>query len=52
MGNRIFNLAALIVVGVIIANLVANSKGTSTLINGVTGLWGTSVNGLLGKPGK
>ncbi len=49
MGNRIANLAALIVLGVIVANLVVNYKGTQVLVNGVTGLWGTSVNGLLGK---
>jgi hypothetical protein len=50
MGNRVFNLAGLIVIGVIVAALVANPTGTGTLITGVTGLWSTSVNGLLGKP--
>lgn len=50
MGNRIINLAALIAMGVVVANLVANPKGTATLINGITGLWQTSVNGLLAKP--
>lgn len=49
MGNRFFNIVTLIVIGVIIANMIANASGTSQILNGVGGLWGTSVNGLLGK---
>lgn len=49
MGNRIFNLAALIAGGVILADLIANAQGTTALFNGVGGLWKVSVNGLLGK---
>lgn len=49
MINRVFDLAGLIVGGVIVAGLVVNYKGTAVLINGIQGLWTTSVNGLLGK---
>jgi len=50
MGYQIINLGALIVIGVIIANMIANAKGTTAFFNGLGGLWGTSINGLLGKP--
>ena len=50
MGSRVINLFVLAGIGVIIADLVANPSGTGTIINGLTGLWKTSVNGMLGKP--
>jgi hypothetical protein len=50
MGYQLINLGALIVIGVIIANMIANSAGTTAFFNGLGGLWGTSINGLLGKP--
>jgi hypothetical protein len=50
MGNRVINLFVLAAIGVIVADLVANPKGTQTIVDGVTGLWRTSVNGMLGKP--
>lgn len=45
----ILNLATVIVGGVMLADLVANSAGTSALFDGVGKLWSTSINGLLGK---
>ena len=48
MGNRIVNLFVIAAVGVIIANLVKPGNQTATLVNGVTGLWSTSVSGMLG----
>jgi len=45
----ILNLLVVIVGGVMLADLVANSTGTKTLFDGVGGLWQMSINGLLGK---
>jgi len=45
----ILNLAVVIVGGVMLADLVANSSGTSALFSGVGSLWQMSINGLLGK---
>lgn len=39
----------LIVVGVMLANILRNVSGTKTVFDGITQLWSTSVNGLLGK---
>lgn len=50
MGYAVIQLGALIVVGVILANMIANSAGTTAFFNGLGNLWGTSINGLLGKP--
>lgn len=50
MGYAFIQLAVLIVIGVIIANMIANAQGTKTFFNGLGGLWGMSINGLLGKP--
>lgn len=49
----VLNLAALIVMGVMLADLVIPShvQGTNALFNGIGGLWKTSVNGLLGTTG-
>lgn len=49
MQGQIFNLLVIVAAGVILADLVANAKGTGTLINGIQSLWATSVNGMLGK---
>lgn len=45
----ILSLATVIVGGVMLADLVANSQGTSALFSGVGSLWSMSINGLLGK---
>lgn len=47
--NKFFDVVTLVVMGVILANLVANASGTKTIFDGVSGLWQTSVNGMLGK---
>jgi len=49
MGYQLLNLGALIVIGVILANMIANANGTKTFFNGLGSLWGMSINGLLGK---
>jgi uncharacterized protein YqgC (DUF456 family) len=49
LGSQFLSLAALIVVGVILADMIANASGTKAFFNGLGGLWGTSINGLLGK---
>lgn len=49
MGYQLINLGALIVIGVILANMIKNANGTKTFFNGLGGLWGKSINGLLGK---
>jgi hypothetical protein len=38
-----------IVVGVIIADVLTHPAGTKAASSGISSLWGTSVNGLLGK---
>jgi hypothetical protein len=47
----LFSLAALIIIGVIIGNMFSdkNVAGTKAVFAGLANLWGTSVNGLLGK---
>lgn len=45
----VLNLAAMIVVGVGVANLVVHSQGTTALFNGLGSLWKMSINGLLGQ---
>jgi hypothetical protein len=50
MGYAFIQLGVLIVIGVILANMIANANGTKTFFNGLGSLWGMSINGLLGKP--
>lgn len=45
----VLNLAVIIAVGVMLADLVIHSQGTTALFNGVANLWKISVNGMLGK---
>lgn len=49
MGGMFIELGALIIVGVILANMIANASGTTAFFNGLGNLWGKSINGLLGK---
>lgn len=49
MGYYFAQIAVLIVIGVILANMIKNSKGTTAFFNGLGNLWGKSINGLLGK---
>lgn len=50
MGNRVLNVAVIALVLIGIADLVIPSHvaGTNALVNGITGLWKTTVNGTLG----
>ena len=48
MMGGVMNLFVIIAIGVILADLVANWKGTQTLFNGISSMWTTSVNGMLG----
>jgi hypothetical protein len=50
MGYVLIQLGTLILIGVILANMVANATGTKTFFNGLGSLWGMSINGMLGKP--
>jgi hypothetical protein len=50
MAGHVLNLFVIMAIGVIIADLVLNASGTATLFNGMSGLWQTGVNGMLGKP--
>lgn len=50
MGYLLIQLGVFIIIGVIIANMIAKPKGTTAFFNGLGGLWGKSINGLLGKP--
>jgi hypothetical protein len=48
MGN-VMNLFVLMAIGVILADMIAHAPGTNALFSGVSGLWTTGVNGMLGK---
>ncbi len=51
MGATLVNLFVIIAAGVMLADLVANPKGTAAVFNGLGSIWKTSVNGMLGKSG-
>lgn len=51
MGAKVVNLFVIIAGGVMLADLIANPKGTTALFNGMGSIWKTSVNGMLGKAG-
>lgn len=48
----IWDLALIIVGGVIVADLVSSrsTQGTMVIINGITDFWNSSVRGMLGQP--
>lgn len=48
MGYQLISLGALIIIGVILANMIAHAAGTTAFFNGLGNLWGRSINGLLG----
>ena len=50
MGSRVINLFVIVAGGVMLADMVANAKGTKAFFDGIGGLWKVSVNGMLGKP--
>jgi hypothetical protein len=49
MGYAFIQLGVFIIIGVILANMIAHANGTKTFFNGLGNLWGKSINGLLGK---
>jgi hypothetical protein len=49
MGYYVFSIGLAIVIGVILANMIKNAKGTKAFFGGLGNLWGKSINGLLGK---
>lgn len=50
--KEVLAIATLIVFGVMLANVIANPTGTKVVFDGVSSLWSTSINGLLGKTAK
>ncbi len=49
---QVMPLLTLIVGGVMLANAIANPKGTKVLFDGFGDFWKTSLNGLLAVPSK
>lgn len=49
MGAKIVNLAVIVAAGVMLADMIANPDGTKAFFNGIGNIWGTSINGMLGK---
>lgn len=49
MRSGIISILFLIIVGVMLANIIANPSGTKVVFDGFTKFWGTSINGLLAK---
>jgi len=49
MRGGIIALLFIIVLGIMLANIIANPTGTKVVFDGVTTFWKTSVNGLLAK---
>jgi len=47
--SGLFSLAALVVGGIIVADILSHPAGTAAASKGITGLITTSKNGLLGK---
>lgn len=43
------NLLVIVAIGVILADLIAHADGTKALFNGLSSIWTTSVNGMLGQ---
>lgn len=47
--SGVVNLLVIVAIGVILADMIKNFNGTKALFQGVSGMWTTSVNGMLGK---
>lgn len=48
--SKILGIATLVIFGAIIANLIAHPQGTGTVINGISGLWRSSLQAAGGQP--
>jgi hypothetical protein len=49
MAGQIVNLFVLMAIGVMLADMIMNANGTTSLFNGLSSLWKIGVNGMLGK---
>lgn len=49
MRSGLVTILFIIIVGVMLANILANPRGTKVLMDGFTNFWQVSVNGLLAK---
>ncbi len=49
MGQKLAGIAILIVFGVILADLIKNPTGTGILVNGITSIWRTGLQGAGGQ---
>ncbi len=49
MGGRVLSIIALIVVGAMLVGLATHATGVSSIINSVTGFFGTGLNAELGQ---
>jgi hypothetical protein len=47
--SNVVNLFVIITVGVILADMIGHIDGTNALFKGISDIWTTSVNGMLGK---
>jgi hypothetical protein len=47
--SGIITILFIIIVGVIIANMIANAQGTKLVLDSLVEFWRTSINGLLAK---
>jgi hypothetical protein len=50
MGGQVINLFVIIAVGVMLADMLTHSSGTSALFSGMSNMWRIGVNGMLGQP--
>lgn len=49
MRSGILTILFLIIVGVILANIIANPAGTKVVLDSLVEFWRTSINGLLAR---
>lgn len=50
MGAKVINLFVMVAAGVMLADMIANPAGTQAFFGGLSEIWKTSTNGMLGKP--
>lgn len=48
MAGHVMNLFVIMAVGVILADMINHAPGTHALFSGISNLWATGVNGMLG----
>lgn len=47
--GRVFEIATIIVLGAMLADLVTHPDGTKAVVNGVSNIWGTSMKAVAGQ---